>query len=541
MWHKFRLHFNSNILSAFFILSAAGFSILLFFVWQDSLHAQKVANLQRDKNTAMRGITGSILEASELTAQGLQLEGQSLIQDYLNFTYENNLSHNVQKTITGISVHYLKSKDATAMKESIGEWSSSTHKVSPECIDRRTEYFQPTTNSDTYLIDLSLDKCTSSGISLTEFNTITSPIAVAFGIILVWGLCISYIVRSITSVGRLLGSSADTQILLSETENIRWTDVATIAQKALQVRGQNLQYYQTLILDAQHDISKVLDLICQKHDDKELLNSISIARNIMQRLATEVRSSDGPTHDVTAHRDMTGKELSKLIQLYFKDCCIKDSLPSHLTVSILDMSLFERILVNLSSNAIKHGRETPKITLDFDANYFQFRVITQMNDFETLKLHFAKISKRIDVKNPENPVYIKLFGRTGRGLSIIKRGILKLKGQLIFSPKGNQLECGFDLPAHITQQVNESVILPKTKLRVICFAKADFIEQAHKYGLGQFLLPEEEIEKKLALGQDLEIVSDKEISTPPSSTLRILSKKERIEGIAINWLGEQKK
>ena len=89
MWHKFKFHFNSNVLSAFFILTAMGFSILLFTIWSVSVKAERIANLKRDENFIMNGITVSLLGSVELDSQGLQSQSQAFMQDYLNYMFEN--------------------------------------------------------------------------------------------------------------------------------------------------------------------------------------------------------------------------------------------------------------------------------------------------------------------------------------------------------------------------------------------------------------------------------------------------------------------
>lgn len=536
MWHKLRFHFNSSALTAFFIITAAGFTILLFAIWSISVRAERIANLQHDERFILSGITGSILGSAELDSQGLQQQSQTLVQDYLNLTFENNKNNTPSNNIVRVGVYFLNPENQDQVKQLVGEWSSE-RSVSKECIERRTEYVQPARSLYTYLIDLSLNTCSDSTVSLLEYHTLSTPILVAFAVILIWGICIYAMLKSVSFAGKLLGSSDNTSELLDNTEKIRWSDVGTLTQRALQVRGRNLQYYQTLVLDAQHDIAKVLDFIDRKYDDKDLNHSVSIMRGIIQKLATEVRSSEPPTHDVTAHREITSEELIKIIKIYFTGVLVEDNLPKNLCLHVSDISLFQRLLVNLSSNALKHSVETPKIKIFFEDNNFKLRVYTTVSDFSALQLHFAKLTNRIDVKNTENPVYIKLFGRTGRGLSIVKRGVIKLGGQLIFSIHKKMVETGIDLPAYLLQQnIKQSEATQAKRKKVIFFNSPEFTEHALERGLKDFIVNESELQHLLSQGVNLEVVSDHEVTVPPNSTARIISKKERIEGIALNWL-----
>ncbi len=529
MWHKFRFHFNSSALTAFFVLTAVGFIILLLAILSSSLHAEKITNLRHAENLILKGITGSILGSAELNSQGLKLESETLMQDYLNYTFENNKNNFQTNYIDRISVYFLNPNSSPPSKQLIGEWANDTP-ASSDCIERRTEYLQPSPTANTYLIDLSLNTCSKSNLSLMEYHALSTPILVAMAILIVWGLCVYMMIRSVGYAGRLL----------ARTDKILWTNVNMLSQKALQVRGRNLQYYQTLVLDAQHDISKILDVINSKYDEKDINHGVSIVRNIIQKLATEVRSNDMPSHDVTSHREMNAAEISKLLEIYYSGCLIDTDLPDNLCLHIADMSLFERILVNLSSNAVRNAIEIPTVKVKFEGGFLKLRVFTPISDFGAFKLHFAKLTYRIDVKNPESPVYVKFFGRTGRGLSIIKRGIFKLGGQLIFTINNKVVESGFDLPAHLIQKVLDNCLYPQVKKRAILFNNPEFQAIAIERGLKEFIITQDEVQKLLTNGINLEIVSDFELTVPPNSTLRILSKKERIEGIALNWLGENK-
>ncbi|MES2614618.1 MAG: hypothetical protein V4591_04300 [Bdellovibrionota bacterium] len=540
MWHKFRIHFNSSALTAFFIMTALGFTILLFAIWSISVRAERVANLQHDESLIMNGITGSILGSAELDSQGLQLQSQMLMQEYLNYTIENSKSNTASSNIVRVGVYFLNPESSTQAKQVIAEWASETP-VSKECIERRTEYFQPSRSLYTYLIDLSLNTCSEANLSLLEYHTLSTPIVVALAVILIWGVCIYAMLRSVSFAGGLLGSSDNTSELLDNTAKIKWTDVGILAQRALQVRGKNLQYYQTLVLDAQHDIAKVLDFINRKYDDKDLNHGISIIRGIIQRLATEVRSTDTVYHDVTAHREIDAEELLRLVKIYYAGDIIENELPSNFCLNVSDISLFERLLVNLSSNAVKHSTETPRVRIFFEKNTFKLRVYTPISDYSALKLHFAKLTHRIDVKNTENPVYIKFFGRTGRGLSIVKRGVLKLGGRLIFDVNKKIVETGIDLPACLVQNNTEQIAaLQQIKRRVISFKNEEFIQIALSHGLKDFIVSEIDLQQLISQGINLEIVSDYEITESSNSTVRILAKKERIEGIALNWLDRLK-
>lgn len=539
MWHKFRFHFNSSALSAFFLITSIGFTILLFAIWSISVRAEKIANLQHDEKFTLKSITGSILASAELDAQGLQLQSQTLMQDYLNYTFENSKNNPQASNIVKVAVYFLNPENTNQLRQLIGEWESDVA-VNKECIDRRTEYFQPPRSLYTYLIDISLNTCSQSNLSLLEYHTLSTPILVALAIILIWGICIYAMLKSVSFAGSLLGSSDNTSELLDKTEKIKWTDVGTLAQRALQVRGKNLQYYQTLVLDSQHDIAKILDFINSKYDEKELNHAVSIVRGIIQKLATEVRSSDAPYQDVTGHREINAEELLKLVKIYYAGDIITNELPLNFCIHVSDISLFERILVNLSSNAVKHSIDTPKVRIYFENNMLKLRVYTPISDISAAKLHLAQLTHRIDLKNPENPVYIKFFGRTGRGLSIVKRGVIKLGGQLIFTINKKIVETGIDLPAHLVQTQALQELAQQAKRRVIIFQKEDFIITALERGLKDFIVTENELQQLISKGIILEVVSDYEVSVPQNSTVRIISKKERIEGIAVNWLEKTK-
>ena len=535
MWHKIRIHFNSSILSAFFILTSIGFTLLLFAIWSVSVRDEKIANLKHDENFIMSGITGTILGSAELDYQGLPQQSHALIQDYLNYIFDSNKNAPQLTNVSRIAVYSLKPQNQVQIKQLIGEWISDLP-VSRECIERRTEYFPVPKSQNTYLIDLSLNSCADSNISLLEYHTISTPILISLAIIFIWGLFIHTMLKSVSYAGKLLSSSGNTSELLDQTDRIRWTNVGTLTQRALQVRGKNLQYYQTIVLDAQHDISKILDVINRDYQDKILNQNINIIRGIIHGIAAEVRSSDGNIHDITKKLNLNEKDLEKILRMYYPGNIIKNELPNNLCLQINDVSLFERILINLASNAAKHSIDDPIIKIFYENKLFKLRVITPISEFTALKLKFARITNRIDVKNPESPVYIKLFGRTGRGLSIVKRGILKLGGQLIFSIGKNIVESGIDLPASLIENTIQPDEAPKAKKRVISFKNQEFIDIATERGLKDYIVSEIVLQQLISQGINLEVVTDYEIVIPSNCTLRIIAKKERIEGIALNWL-----
>jgi hypothetical protein len=540
MWYKLKINFNSSVLSAFFILTAIGFSILLFTIWNLSIQSEKIANLKRDENYVINNITGSIVGAVELDSQGLESQSQSFMQDYLNYMFENRQLNSQFSNISHVAVSYLDQESHIHLKKTIAEWSSGIPSSS-SCVERRTEYLFLPKAKYTYLIDLSVNTCTHSNLSLLEYHTLTTPVLIAFALIFLWGLCIFLMINSVQFAGSLLGSSENTVDLIEKTEQINWTNVGGLAQRALQVRGKNLQYYQTLVLDAQHDIAKILDTIQRKALDPQLSHNVTIVRNILQTLAAEVRSSDSPTHDITANREFNSEELFKLVQLYFCGSEIENNLPENFFLKVEDISIFERLMVNLASNASRHGVSFSKVTMNFEKSFFKLRIYTPISDLASLKLHFAKLTGRIDVLNPEGPVYIKFFGRTGRGLSIVKRGVVRLGGKLIFTICKKEAETGIDLPAYLLDTFAKPKISVQTRKKVIYFRNADFVQFALSLGLKDFLTTEAELNRLIQDDISLELVTDFEFDAPKNSSVRILTKKERIEGIALNWLQQGSK
>lgn len=536
MWNKFRFHFNSSALMTFFILSALGFAVLLCAIWSISIKSERVANLKRDGNQIINGITGSIFGSAELDSQGLETESRTLIQDYLDSTLDRKATEFQLSSIVKISVYTLSTERSTQIKRVIGEWDSDLA-LNRDCVERHTEYIQPPHSPYTYLVDVHQNICMPTRWSFFQYHALKIPVIVALLVILVWGGCIYAMMHSVSFAGKLLGSSADTAELLDKTSRILWTNVETLAARALQVRDKNLQYYHTLILDAQHDISKILDIIDNRYEDKDLNTSVSTARGIVQKLVAEVRSSELPYNDVTAHRDVDREELLALMKTYYANDMIRSSLPQGFSLYVSDISLFERILINLSSNAFLHSIERPRVEILFYDNWFRLRIYTVVPLYQSIKLHLAKWTKRLDVKNTMTPVYIKLFGRTGRGLSIIKRGSMKLGGRMVFDIQKNIVQTGIDLPATVTlPKAADTPFFQKEKKRIILFEKQEFIQAAIHHGLESFLVKKEDLNRLIAEHEQLEVVSDIEISLPSQATLRILSKKERLEGIAINWL-----
>jgi hypothetical protein len=539
MWHKVKIHFNSSILTTFFLLTAIGFTVLLITIWSISVESEKKAHLQRYERFIISGIRASIFGSAELGTRGLEQQSQTLIQDYLKLTFEDETNTNPQsKHMAKLFIYLLNPSNHTQTKELIGEWHPK-NEIDSKCIEKRIEYIQPTRSLLTYEVDLELNTCSSSSLSILEYHNLTAIIA--FAVILVWGIFIYAMIRSVSYAINLLGCSENTSYLLEKTEQIRWTNVGALAQRALQVRGKNLQYYQTLVLDAQHDIAKVLDLINRKYDYKELNQSISIVRGIMQTLATEVRSGNS-ANDVTGHRELSTEELIKLLKIYFSGVIIKNELPKNFSLHVSDIAIFERILVNLAANFVKHSTaDNSWLELTFKDNFFMLKLFNLISDYNAFKLNLAKLTGRIDLQNSETPVYVKLFGRTGRGLSIVKRGTIKLGGKLIFNINKKLVETGICLPAQAPLSIyTKSGLDPlKKRQRAIIFKNPEFTQHAIEKELTHFIIDEATLQKLIKENKNLEIVSDYEIAVPTNSTLRILSKKERIDGIALNWLGKK--
>lgn len=532
---KFR--FNSGSLLAYFIISAIGFMILYAIIWTLSVRAERIANLRHDVSLIMGGISGSILGTAELDSQGLQDQSQSLMQEYLNFTFDSKKSQS-QERVAKVSVYFLNPE-----RHLIGEWVSPDN-IPHECLEKRTEYFQPARSPYPYLVELTINTCSKDSLSLFEFHSISLPIIVSTGVILFWGLCIFAMLHSIHYAGKLLEQTEDVDELLEKTDKIYWLNVRILAQKAVQVRGKNLQFYQTLILDAQHDIAKILDAIAHKYDHQDLNYNISSIRGIMQRLAIEVRSSKEHYQEVNLSKELNYDELLRYITPHFMGNSVENKIPKNILVKISDISLFERIIVNLSSNSVKHSMYPSKIKLFYDNNYFSLRVYSLVTIFSALKIHFAKLTNRIDLKNIDSPVLFQFFGRSGRGLSIIKRGIIKLKGKMLFNIENNEVETGFDIPATLLQEQALMIADFAAKRKKVIYFKSELLIKASiEHGLKKYLIDIQELNNLIKTnhnGEKVEVVSDEDISLPESFILKLITKKERIEGLALNWIGDAK-
>jgi len=532
---KFR--FNSGSLLAYFIISAVGFVILYVIIWTLTARAQRIANLRHDVSLIMGGISGSILGTAELDSQGLQDQSQSLMQEYLNFTFDSKKNQS-QERVAKVSVYFLNPE-----RHLIGEWVSSDDPPS-DCLEKRTEYFQPHRSPFPYLVELTINTCSKNSLGLFEYSSISLPIIVSLAVILFWGICILAMLQSIQYAGKLLEQTEDVDELLEKTDKINWLNVRILAQKAVQVRGKNLQFYQTLILDAQHDIAKILDAISSKYQEKDLNYNVSSVRGILQRLAIEIRSSNEVYQEINTHKDLDSDEILEYIQTYFLNCEIINNIPKNLKIPILDISIFERIIVNLSSNSIKHSITPSKLKLFYSNNFLSFRVYSKNSFFSALIIHLAKLTNRIDLKNIDSPVFFKFFGRSGRGLSIIKRGLFKLKGRMLFTIEGNIVETGFDIPAEIVDpKIIDVPISVHKRKRVVYFKNNDLIHSAIENGLKDFIINKDELNLLISSVNDsekVEIVSDEEINIPESFILRLITKKERIEGLALNWIGDSK-
>lgn len=533
---KVNFRFHSNALAIYLLVSGIGFCLLLFIIGNVTLKMDYNASLERDTDFILNGIKTSILESSELSEQGHQEQSQTLLQRYLDYTFEKQRSHPVPGRFVKASIYFLNPE-----RQLVAEWISSKM-IAKECLTHSADYFEPDGTDALYVIELTTNVCAHRAFGVFEYHVLTAPIIVAFFIVFLWGMCIYMMFDSVKYAGKLLGSREDTDELIEDTKSIRWRNVATLTQKALVVRGRNLQYYQTLVLDTQHDIAKILDLIIKKYDDMGLKQDILLLRGVVQRLVAQIRSPEGLSHDVTTHREISKNEFMQLIQEYFSGVKVHDELPKNLNLTISDIFLFERILVNLSSNAIKHSKSIREIHLSFKDKHLQMRVFSIPSFFEMLKLHFAVVTKRVDVINVNTPVYSKIIGRTGRGLSIIKKGVIKLGGRMIFSISKKVVEVGFDLPAYAKSEKDPLNVFVSRK-KVIYFEKSDFQKTAEEHGLKKYMITKKEFDHLMSKENEnkkIELVTDVDIAFPEFLNVKIIYKKERIKGIAHNWLEETK-
>lgn len=536
MLDKLNFSFNSKALVAYFLISALGFSVLLIVILRTTTKAERLESIHDDVALIVNGITGSILNNSDVESQGLAFQTQSAMQEYLNLTFENSKIRSLDP-ILRVSVFFLNPE-----KQLIGDWIATDQAAIPHsCIEPYSKFFQPPKSHYSYLIELEINNCADTNLSLFEMHSLSMPIYVSFGVILIWGICIFAMLRSVSYASKLLVSSAHTAELINNVEKIRWIDVNLLTQKALQVRGHNLQFYQTLVLDAQHDVCKILDLIVRKFGNPELNQNINVIQNIMQKIAIEVRSSDEPYKDITGHRELTAHEFKKMVNSFFSGCDIKITIPDNLNLSIIDISLFERILVNLASNATKHSIARPKVYVSYKEPLLQLLIKSQVNYVTSWFLFFAKLTKRIDTENHNTPVYMKIFGRTGRGFAIVKRGIIKFGGKIIFSIQGNRVSTGFYLPTYKTKIIEPDKEIFLQKRKAIYFSNPEFSQLAVDQGLKKFMITESEFNDILNKknNEKIELVTDLELEPSEHYTIRLVQKKGRIEGLALNWLGGQ--
>lgn len=231
---KFR--FNSGSLLAYFIISAVGFIILYVIIWTLSVRAERIANLRHDVSLIMGGISGSILGTAELDSQGLQDQSQSLMQEYLNFTFDSKKTQS-QERVAKVSVYFLNPE-----RQLIGEWISPDDPPH-ECLEKRTEYFQPARSPYPYLVELTINTCSKNSLGLLEYHSISLPILVSLAVIIIWGICIFAMLHSIQFAGKLLEQTEDVDELLEKTERINWLNVRILAQKAIQVRGKKFTVF----------------------------------------------------------------------------------------------------------------------------------------------------------------------------------------------------------------------------------------------------------------------------------------------------------
>ncbi len=528
-----RLKFNSFFLGAYFILSALIFLILIGIIWSTSIKAQKAANLQHDVNLIMNGITGSILGSAELDSQGLAYQSKSLMQEYLDYTFGyEQLVEKIRSNIVSVDVFIL----INPYKRLVGSWSSPK-KVEQSCLENRTEFFHPKKTSYPYVISISMNTCFETKLNIMEYHTITTPILISIFLLFIWGICIYLMLKSLAYAGKILGKTANVDDLVQKTDLISWTNVSLLTKKAVQVRGRNLQYYQTLILDTQHDIAKILDEINKNYNFKDLNQNIGMVRSILQASALEVSNTSHTYEDITPNREVSKKELLTFFENYFKGAEKRIYLPEEFYLKIKNIFIFERILVNLASNAFKHGTKTPVLICEIRDNKMHFNIHTEITLLSAIIFRLAISTGRIDLKNENIPTYTKLWGRHGRGLSIIKRGILRLGGLMVFKVQGRKIISGFVLKASFKAKNIENNEETSQKRRVIFFDNEILIEECKKYGLDQFFISHDEVIRLASLNEPLEIVSNQDIIFDENYPVKIITKKERIKGLANNWLG----
>ena len=392
-----------------------------------------------------------------------------------------------------------------------------------------------------FTINVTFDTCSKNEHVETIFKwALYPPIILSVVLVIAFGIFLSFMLTSVQRAGQIIGSELSHDDLQAALSRISWRNIRELTENAAVPKNRTIQQLQSLIKDTHHDISKILQKLQNKIPENTDLRSLSL---LISKLSLEV---DRGGQNQEEHRSQA-IDLSKFHEFLERKTGAhfeKQGLPTQeADVVIKDAIKFERILINLLSNASQHGIGKPQNSILFLQQSILIRVTSTISLLDYGKIFLARMLGRLNTNDPNKPVYEKVYGREGRGLNIIKRFSLDLGGSFYFTLGFRKLHVGVSLPFSLKQestaqnkQANEST-QSKVKIALLLENKHLRTEVLEEYQLPkEYFVEKSELNGLLEHKRPLYLITDSDEDFPPWVRCFLVQRKERLKSILNNLL-----
>lgn len=431
-------------------------------------------------------------------------------------------------------------------EETYATWTSSS-KVAPTCSRSFERSFSPSGALFSYLVIVEANTCWENPVLVKLVRSaFLVPLVLAAGLLGVLGSCLLAMMASVRRAERILRSTPDSGHVLFLAEDVPWLQVRDMVKRALGTTGANLHYFQAIIEEAEHDILREMSRGARARSPGSGNDEVSdqglspaVIAGILRKLVHDSRL--GEANRIAAPTGSTSLKTIGDIAGFLAGQGIHaeqsgEAPPVGASSFGLDEGALERLLLNLASNARKHG--LPGTAVAKVAHGEERLKITLRNGVSFLRgmvLLFNAVTGGIDPHSHGKPLVRRWFGRQGVGSRIMKKSLEGLGATL-----HSHVSCfAFEVIVEIPLRLPPRPTLAFGRGRLAAFTDVGLESAAQLAGLGPYLRSASELRSLVAAGAVAEVMVDFPLPEAPESVIvREVRSESRMRGVAKFWKGE---
>lgn len=469
----------------------------------------------------MRAVEGGALKFATLNSTGLA--GEFLASHFAALS-PNDAPRFFSAHITG----------GKGGHQTYAHWKSPVQPHSEECASRITKKVLPPQALFPFFITLVANDCWENpALNAVTRAALLAPLIVSIGLLGGLGTALFAMIASVRKADEILGTTSEITRVIALSDGVAWTEVRAMVKRALETKGANLFYFQAIIEEAEHDVLREIGQAQGISEGKKRIIAGIIRKLVLDSQMASKGSSD---------QDLSFG-IEKILTInHIRNLCTEqglrvrsDSQSDKATFEVADADALSRIIVNLGSNARKHGRGAPECFLALEDNELKICVSNKSGIFNAIGLHFANITGRLDTKNSGLPLVRKWLAREGIGTRILKKSTIALAGTMRVKISGLTFTAEITLPTLQKTGLTEKY----SRKKYAAFQDATLAFAAREAGLGEHLVEPATLLQMVVMGSVDEIMVDFPVpSAAENIVIRNVTNATRVLGIVKMWQGE---